>query len=154
MHIGKLTNTSLYATGIKAQKKEPKRILDIVVRKCLRSKYQNSDDQDGEVREETRLHALQAFYPTQEPHHTKSNEQVNEQRSIKILAILAKNNTNIIDIANEIHKKKANDKKITEFLQKLVISNKERDSLEKSTHGQANNSAWKELQNGRITAAM
>ena len=28
MHIGKLTNTSLYATGIKAQKKEPKRILD------------------------------------------------------------------------------------------------------------------------------
>ena len=90
MHIGKLTNTSLYATGIKAQKKEPKRISDIVVRKCLRSKYQNSDDQDGEVREQTRLHALQAFYPTQEPHRTKSNEQVNEQRSIKILAILAK----------------------------------------------------------------
>ena len=90
VHIGKLTNTSLYATGIKAQKKEPKRISDIVVRKCLRSKYQNSDDQDGEVREQTRLHALQAFYPTQEPHRTKSNEQVNEQRSIKIPAILAK----------------------------------------------------------------
>ena len=51
-------------------------------------------------------------------------------------------------------KRKQTIKKITEFLQKLVISNKERNSLEKSTHGQANNSAWKELQNGRITAAM
>ena len=43
-----------------------------------------------------------------------------------------KNNANIIDIANEIiHKKKANNEKITEFLQKLVISVKKRDLLEK-----------------------
>ena len=33
------------------------------------------------------------------------------------------------------------------------ISDKERDLLEKNTCGQANNSAWKELQKGRITAS-
>ena len=67
-------------------------------------------------------------------------------KSIEGLGIPTKNNTNIIDIANEIiHKKKANDGKITEFLIKIKISGKERDLLEKSTCGQANNSAWKEL---------
>ena len=66
-------------------------------------------------------------------------------KSIKGLGIPTKNNANIIDIANEIiHKKKANNEKITEFLQKLVISVKERDLLEKSTPGQAYNLAWKE----------
>ena len=53
-------------------------------------------------------------------------------KSIKGLGIPTKNNANIIDIANEIiHKKKANNEKITEFLQKLVISVKKRDLLEK-----------------------
>ena len=35
-----------------------------------------------------------------------------------------------------------------------MISDKERDLLEKSTRGQANNSAWKELRKGRITASV
>ena len=73
-------------------------------------------------------------------------------KSIKGLGIPTKNNANIIDIANEIiHKKKANNEKITEFLQKLVISAKKRDLLEKRTPGQAYNSAWKK---GRITASL
>ena len=91
---------------------------------------------------------MQAFDPRQEPHCTKANEQVSSVmnfllqfyleavlfKSIEGLGISTKKkkNANIINIANEIiHKKKANDEKITEFLQKLVISDKERDLLEK-----------------------
>ena len=40
------------------------------------------------------------------------------------------------------------------MLQKLVTSDKERDLLVKGTRGQANNSAWKELWKGRITASV
>ena len=127
-----------------------------MVRKRIRSKCQNTVDQDAEAREQTRLHALQAFEPRQEPHRTKTNEQISFLIDnllevclvfpIEGLGIPTKNNANIIDIANEIiHKKKANDGKITEFLQKPKISGKERDLLEKSTCGQANNSGWKEL---------
>ena len=123
--------------------------------KRIRSKYQNTDDQNAEVKEETKLRALQTFDPRQEPHHTKTNEQVSSLinsllevcpeavlfKSIKGLGILTKNNANIIDIANEIiHKKKAKDENITDFLQTLVTSDKERDLLEKGTRGHANNS--------------
>ena len=55
---------------------EPKGISDIVVRKRINSKYQNTNDQDAEAREQISLRALQAFDPRQEPHRTKANEQV------------------------------------------------------------------------------
>ena len=47
-----------------------------MVRKHVKSKYQNTDDQDAQAREQTRLCTLQAFDPRQEPHCTKTNEQV------------------------------------------------------------------------------
>ena len=148
---------------------EPKQISDIVVRKRIRSKYQNTDDHDAEAREQTRLRALQAFDPRQKQHHTKTTEHVYSLiksllevfpeavlfKSIEGPGILIKNNANIIKIANEIiHKKKANDEKITEFLQNIVISDKENNLLEKSTRGLVNNSAWKELRKGRITVSV
>ena len=82
------------------------------MRKRITSKYQNTDDQDAEAREQTRLHALQAFDPRQEPHCMKTNEQVSSLinflfevwlvavlfKSIE-LGIPTKNNANI-DIAN------------------------------------------------------
>ena len=119
-------------TWNKSKKKEikPKRISDIVVRKRIRSKYQNTNYQDAEAREQTRLCALQTFDSRQEPHRTKTNEQVSSLinnllevcleailfKSIEQLEIPIKNNANIIDTANEIiYKMKANDEKITEF---------------------------------------
>ena len=163
---------SCTSTACTKKEIEPNQISDIVAKKHIRyqnTKYQNTDDQDAEAREQTRLCALQAFDPRQETYQTKTNEQVSSLinsllevcleailfKSMEGLEIPTKNNANIIDTANKIiHKKKANHEKITKFLQKLVISDKERDLLEKSTHGQANNSAWKELRKGRITASV
>ena len=160
--------STVYAWNNSTKKEiKPKRISDIVVRKRIRSKYQNTDDQHTEAREQTRLRVLQAFDLRQEPHLTKTNEQVSSLinsllevcpeaalfKSIDGLGIPTKNDANINDIANKItHKKKANDEKITEFLQKLVISDKV--YLKKNTREQANNSAWKELRKGRITASV
>ena len=46
------------------------------MRNGIRSKYQNTDDQDAQVKQQRRLCAFQAFNPRQEPHRTKTNEQV------------------------------------------------------------------------------
>ena len=83
------------------------------MRKRITSKHQNTDDQDAEAREQTRLRVLQAFDPRQEPHRMKTNEQVSSLiiflfevwlvavlfKSIE-LGIPTKSNVNIIDIAN------------------------------------------------------
>ena len=65
-------------------------------------------------------------------------------------------NLTLTNIANEVvvnYKNTSSDQKITSLLRKLYFTEKEIQSIEKSTREQSDSNAWKEHRKGRLTAS-